>query len=375
MKSPDIHIVAFDVPYPPNYGGVIDIYYKVSALTKAGYKVRLHCFTDQRSPASELSKICESVYYYPRKTGWKSNFSFTPYIIKSRSSEELLRNLLNDNAPVLLEGLHTCALLREPALKNRILVYRESNIEHHYYFHLLKADQSWFKKVYFLIEMIRLRVFQHHLSGATMMLAVSTKDQQYLKARFPGKPVNYLPSFHGRDIAHMLPGFGRYVLYHGNLSVSENYKAANYIVTRIWTNKMPRLVIAGQKPPDWLHAKISEKPNVMLVENPENTVMEQLITHAHIHLLITFQATGLKLKLLNALFRGRFCLVNKAMVAGTDLGQFCQIASKPIEFRKEVDRLFGIRFEEHDAEIRKTLLEEIFSDTKNCKRLSEHLSL
>jgi hypothetical protein len=114
---------------------------------------------------------------------------------------------------------------------------------------------------------------------------------------------------------------------------------------------------------------------MMLIENPETIVMEQLIRHAHIHLLITFKATGLKLKLLKSIFSGRFCLVNEAMVAGTDLGQFCQFAASPDEFRKEVIRLFSIPFDEHEVNRREKKLLANFSDANNCKRITELISL
>lgn len=39
-----LHIVSFHIPIPQNYGGVIDIYYKVKALHDIGVKVILHCF-------------------------------------------------------------------------------------------------------------------------------------------------------------------------------------------------------------------------------------------------------------------------------------------------------------------------------------------
>ena len=39
-----LNVVSFDIPYPPDYGGVIDIYYKIKALNSAGIKIHLHCF-------------------------------------------------------------------------------------------------------------------------------------------------------------------------------------------------------------------------------------------------------------------------------------------------------------------------------------------
>jgi len=39
-----LHIISFDIPYPANYGGVIDVFYKLRALVSAGIKIHLHAF-------------------------------------------------------------------------------------------------------------------------------------------------------------------------------------------------------------------------------------------------------------------------------------------------------------------------------------------
>ena len=39
-----LHVISFDVPVPANYGGVIDVYYKLKALHLQGVKIHLHCF-------------------------------------------------------------------------------------------------------------------------------------------------------------------------------------------------------------------------------------------------------------------------------------------------------------------------------------------
>ena len=56
LKNKNIHIVSFDIPYPPNYGGIIDIYYKVKTLNKLGINVILHCFQYGKKLQSEKSK-------------------------------------------------------------------------------------------------------------------------------------------------------------------------------------------------------------------------------------------------------------------------------------------------------------------------------
>ena len=56
--------------------------------------------------------------------------------------------------------------------------------------------------------------------------------------------------------------------------------------------------------------------------------MRKLITDAQIHLLLTRQATGLKLKLLNVLYNGRHVVVNDKMVIGTELAPLCHVVDK-----------------------------------------------
>ena len=44
MENKRLHIVAFDVPFPANYGGAIDVFYKLKALHQLGIRITLHCF-------------------------------------------------------------------------------------------------------------------------------------------------------------------------------------------------------------------------------------------------------------------------------------------------------------------------------------------
>ncbi|MCC6370990.1 MAG: hypothetical protein IT236_08305, partial [Bacteroidia bacterium] len=84
--SHSLNIVSFDIPFPANYGGVIDVYYKIKALNQLGIKIHLHCFNYGRDESEELAKICETVNYYPRKKFYQAIYSNVPYIVGSRQS-------------------------------------------------------------------------------------------------------------------------------------------------------------------------------------------------------------------------------------------------------------------------------------------------
>ena len=169
-----LHVVSFQVPYPANYGGVIDVYYKLVALSQAGFDVTLHTYAyGGRNEQPELERVCADVKYYNRCTGLCAQLSTMPYIVRSRDDKTLLQDLLTDDAPILFEGLHTCLLLDHPALADRVKVVRMHNIEHEYYRLLAKqAGWSW-KSAYYLIESHKLRVFERKLKHASLVYAIT----------------------------------------------------------------------------------------------------------------------------------------------------------------------------------------------------------
>ncbi len=375
MSEVHLHIISFTIPFPPNYGGAIDVFFKIKALHSAGVKVHLHCFSYDRKPSPELEKYCQEVHYYPRKTGLSSALTWKPYIVYSRRSDKLLEILQKDEFPILFEGLHSCYYLSHPALKNRTKIYRESNIEHLYYYHLSKAETNLPKKFYYILSSLKLRAFQGILSHASMMLTVSREDNEYLSGKFSWIPVEYLPSFHKDDEIKSLPGMGDFALYQGNLSVAENEKAAEYLVNEVFRETGIRFIIAGMNPSGTLEKLASQFPNVTLIPNPTDEEMCELISTAQVNILVTFQPTGLKLKLLNALFNGRYCLVNPGMFSGTELGELCEIGTNSQELRQKVEELMHQPFNEEGLYLRREKLLKWHSNRENCIRLLNLLSL
>src|ERR1700712_4894134 len=126
-KERHLHIITHDVPWPADYGGVMDLFYKIKSLHQSGVKIYLHCFVNKRPPRDELKKYCEQVFYYKRQADI-AHFSFRlPFIVNSRKNEDLIRNLKKDNYPVLLEGIHCTYYLHTGKLANRIVLLRLHN--------------------------------------------------------------------------------------------------------------------------------------------------------------------------------------------------------------------------------------------------------
>ena len=274
MKA--INIISFDVPYPANYGGVIDVFYKLKAFYEQGIQVHLHCYEYGRGEQKELNNYCTSVTYYKRKTGAASFLTKLPYIVKSRADKALKESLLQNDFPILFEGLHTCFLLSDEAFKHRFKIVRNHNVEYHYYKNLAEAEKNDLRKHYFKTEAKRLKQFEPILKFADLSLAISKSDFEYFKNTYPTIKNIYTPAFHQHNKVSIDLSKGNYVLYHGNLSVTENKNAVNFLVKKVFNDLSVPLVIAGLNPDKETKNLIENSPHFSLVENPTDEKLNEL---------------------------------------------------------------------------------------------------
>ncbi len=362
-----IHIISFDVPYPPNYGGVIDVYFKIRALHAKGIKIHLHCFHYGREKAALLTKYCKSVNYYPRNVAKSQLFMKQPYIVISRNSEQLLTNLLEDDYPILFEGVHSCYLISDERLTNRVKIVRTHNIEHDYYLNLAKVESNIFKRYYFYNESSKLETFESVLQNARIIAAISRNDTSYFDKKYGN--AFYIPAFHSNEQVNINPGKGNFAFYHGNLAIGENNEAALYLVNEVFNNLKIPLIIAGSRPTSELRSAVARKNHITLISDLTTKQIHQLINDAHINVLPTFQPTGIKLKLLSALYNGRFAVVNPMMVENTGLEVLCEVAETAAQTREKISRLMEMDFKVSDIKTREKILNENFSNSINAQKL------
>jgi glycosyltransferase involved in cell wall biosynthesis len=368
-----LHIISSDVPFPPDYGGMVDVYYKIKNLHEAGVKIYLHCFEYGRGEPEQMKEYCEAVFYYKRKTGLKSLSLRLPYMMYSRRDDNLLNNLIKVDAPILFEGVHTTYYLSHPALEKRFKMMRNQNLEQEYYALLANRETNPAKKFYYNTEAKLLKVKENKLNAADVFFTVAEHDHDFFKAAYPEKQHEYIPSFQPYNTVKALPGKGDYVLYHGNLGHPENVEAALFLLENVCPYLDIPFIFAGKDPSQKVVEACNAISHCSLVANPGMKEMEDLIAQAQVHLLPTFQATGLKLKLLHALFNGRHIIVNEAMVAGTGLSEVCHIATKPSHFIEKTKALFDIPFDEATIENRNTLLLKRYNNIQNAQRIIAYL--
>lgn len=371
-----VHLVSFDIPFPADYGGAIDVFHKIRSLQLQGVDIYLHCsMYGDRKPNNELEKLCKKVWYYPRNTGWKGISLKLPYMVYSRKSDELLYNLQSIEAPILFDGVSTCFYLNATELKARWKVVRNQNIEQDYYFQLSRREKNLLKKGYYFMESVLLKKYENQLSSAQAFCTVAEHDHEFFKLKYPNAIHEYIPSFQPYDQINSLIGKGNFCLYHGNLSLAENKEAVVFLLNEIIPKSKLPFIISGRNPDESLKKNIAQTANCTLIENPDMDKMNQLIQEAQIHVLPTFQKTGLKLKLLHALFNGRHVLVNTSMIAGTGLEQICHIAHNANDFLNLINQLAELPFQKDELDSRTELLSRNYNNISNAERLITLLRL
>jgi len=132
-------------------------------------------------------------------------------------------------------------------------------------------------------------------------------------------------------------------------------------------------IIAGKNPSKSLDKIAHLCKHTCLVANPSEDEINDLIQKAHINILPSFNNTGLKLKLLHALFQGRHCVVNDAAVDGTGLAGACHVGNNADELAEIVSRLYHTPFTQEEINERKKIFCNSYNNVRSAEQLNQWL--
>ena len=352
-----MHVVCLDVPYPPDYGGAMDIYYRIECLQKLGFDLSIHVFEYGRGKQKKLEEF-GSVFYYKRNFSLWLHFSKTPFIVRSRKNRSLLENLLIDTSPILFEGIHTTYFLNHPKLLNRQTFVRTHNIEHEYYHQLGIYSNSVIKRFFFRLESIKLRVFEQQLINAHTILAIKSEDVNHFKNI--NSNVKLLPASISKELAAFRET-KKMALFHGNLSVIENENAV-YKIHQLIKNELSEFfdfVVAGKNPTQKLTQFCTEH-GIILIQNPSVDEMNNLISDARIHLFQTDFDSGVKLKLLKSINSCGHILTAQNLIFDSEISELCHVVNDENQFISRFKQLKNDSLSFADFEIRMEFLRAYF---------------
>ncbi|HEU4902984.1 MAG TPA: glycosyltransferase, partial [Flavisolibacter sp.] len=181
--------------------------------------------------------------------------------------------------------------------------------------------------------------------------------------------LSFIPCFIPWQEVRSQEGRGNYCLYHGNLSVSENEEAVLWLIRNVFSRVTIPFVIAGNSISKQLVALTKTYQHIMLVNDPPDDEMQALVRDAHIHVLPSFNRTGVKLKLLNALLNGRFCLTNSNGLQGSRIEKGVLVQNEASEWVSTLNDYMQRDFAASDMEERIAIL-SLYNNRENAQKLN-----
>ncbi|MEF9480211.1 hypothetical protein OWR28_23170 [Chryseobacterium sp. 1B4] len=353
----ELHIISFNYPYPPSYGGIIDVYYKIKALSDLGIKIHLHCFIDQ-IPSTidrEIKEITENVFFYRKKKNPLLYFLPTPFAAAIRNSDTFLKNLEKNKAPILFEGLQTTHIIRFLRDSDHKLYLRYHNNEREYYKGLSLSEKNIFKKVIYKIESLKYSGYQKKLLKK-FEAVFCLSEKEYNEVETYSGNARLIHIFHGNESVKVLDRKGKYFLFHGDLTTADNKRALNETIDLFKTLPQYKLVVASDRATEDIKRKISTVENISLTPIQTTENLYRLLEDAHANILISYQNSGTKVKLFNTLYNSRFVIINENITDDPFLMNLCLYGADMNEIRRQI--ITSAEKEFHETEKRKEILEK-----------------
>lgn len=365
MQEKSLQIVSFDNPFPPQYGGVIEVFYKIKALYQLGYTIHLHCFVNQLpEKESILSQYVSKIYFYKNRKTLLRFFSIIPFSVGYRDDKELLVNLNKSNAPIIFESLKTTFLVNKTDFKQKIIL-RLHNIEHQYFLGISKSESNFFLKALFYIESLKYKHYESLISKFDAISTLSVYETNYLNTTY--KNAYYTPVFHGNNVVKSLSEFGEYAIYNGDLRTADNRKAVLFLIEVFKEIDDYNLIIVASDGQKWVENLIKGVENIHFTKMKDFEHLKDLLSLAHINIMLSFQQSGTKLKLINALYSSRHCLINSNMIDDERILNLCVLANSKDDFKKEISILRTTSYVDFDK--REKILNSVLNDEVNATSL------
>jgi hypothetical protein len=154
----------------------------------------------------------------------------------------------------------------------------------------------------------------------------------------------------------------------------ENKEAILYLIKEVFPHIQTPIIIAGRHPDEQITNACAQLAHCRLIPNPSALEMNELISNAHIQLMFTFQDTGMKIKLMMALFSGRFVMANNFMLHGTGLNELCTIANSSREIINGIAYLMQQPFTQQHIVHRQLALSKDYNNNENTIKILEVIS-
>ena len=308
-NSKKILIVSGFIPYPPIFGGAIDVWERIKGLVSLGHEVDL-VVTDKTNPTQgqidEIGKYVRNFFYVRRENKLQQLLSNLPLQLLSRKG--LLNIDINQNYDlVVLESEFCWYITLNSSISYKKLVVRVHNIESYYFKMLGKSSTSLKEKIYYKIESSKIK----HLSSLVFnkvdrLWFISNEDLNTVN--LPQKSV-FMPFPVNDEIVKPQFKEGNNVVFMGSLFMQNNVFGLDWYIK----NVHPILIAEVNDYHFYIVGSLKEKSKELQEKycNLQNTTfvlnapcLKEYYQKAKVFVNPMFHGSGVKVKSVNALING-----------------------------------------------------------------------
>ncbi len=358
------HFVSLDNPFGPNYGGTWDIYYRLKWFIKHEMIHQIYYF--HKKSNSNVQDYNLPTFSIPRPMNYLQWLSPIPFTVNTRKSDIIWSELMKDENPIWLEGIHTSYFL--PSLKKiqpkRKVYLRVHNHEAIYYQELGKITHSILKKIYFRVETIKLDFWEKKVWPlCDKLFCISEEESQTIKTY--NKNTFFLPSFvpiH-ESKPFEIPKEPFRIIFHGNFEIEANQKSLFWLLDFI--SHYPEFTIA-------IYGNQAQKfKNSMLTILDNTQPLETQLTYQDIFVLPVFQKSGVKIKYLESLRMGKPVLGTPDASYGSGINPTLSFENftELNQILKNLSNYTDLLLNQYQSFL------EIYNNVKNFEFLMKHLEL
>lgn len=353
-----IVLISHKPPFPSIDGGCIATANMIQNLQKCGYTIKLFCFATDKHPFPKKEKYpkwfkdCQPEYeYINTKTTFgaavKAFFSSTSYFISRFKSEKLkikITDYINIKQPdaVQIESLYSF-LLVDFKKTNQLIAYRSHNIEHQLWEDRIKAEKNVLKRLFLKNANKKLHRFEENsikkvdacialtdAEGKWILSIRKTLQVQIIQLGFPKK----------QKISDL--DLQRDLFYIGAFDWAPNVEGMDWFVEKVFP------IIKKKQPGITLHiaGKNLDKGKYIQhkgINNYGEIKDKTAFFNAHgIMILPLFSGSGLRIKLIEALFYGKAIVATNKAAEGIAIepGITAFLSDETEEFVNNVLKLY-----------------------------------
>ena len=388
------------IPYPPK-GGVLQRSYNLMKELSKYHKLYIICFSQKAlHPTDEkrqhaldgLSKICEIAGIFDIKSDqhqWgqhvlalKSILTKDPYTVNWIKNPDVglrIEKVIKENNIDLVhfDTVSWGAYLNNVSNCKKVLNHH--NIESHMMLRRASQESSYFKKLYYYQEGLKLRLYEKKIcKHFDLNITCSTDDSARLLEDSPGLLVDDIPNGVDLDYFHPIGCKQKRnsLIFAGGMSWYPNVAAIEFFAKNVWPELIKeqpdtQMTVVGRNPPTWLK-DFAEGEDGFTVTGFVDDV-RPYIDSAAVYVCPINDGGGTKLKVLDALAMGKALVAHPIACEGIEVtdGENVLFATTPKEYIDNIILLFSDeQLRNQLGEHGRKLIEEKYSFTSIGAKLS-----